>query len=99
MVLIQKHHLEMTNLTKEQKLENWIDSEIKKAKENKEPFFLNYPDSWYKSATWADINGHISKSYLSSEEEGCICLECQEPVWLCPPETTEEQLKEILSTT
>ena len=81
------------------KLEKWIESQIKIAKENNEPFFLNHPDSWYEPhPVYGDENGHISTRYLKSEQlNDNVCLECNKPVYFIPSNTTEEILEKILS--
>lgn len=80
----------------EERLRSWIQTEVKKAEEAGKHMFLGHPDEWYElGPTWADINGHISNSYLKSESMGCVCLSCYEPLFFCPP-ISEDELKEIL---
>jgi hypothetical protein len=83
---------------REQRLRNWRDKQREKARSNKETFFLDFPDSWYEPRpVWADINGHISHRYLKTNN-GDVCLECHEPIWLVPNDTTEAMLENILTT-
>jgi hypothetical protein len=53
------------------------------------PRFLGLPDRWYEDPAWRCSNGHVSKRYLKSEEDGAICLACYSKVWLTFPEDKE----------
>ena len=83
-------------MTAFEKLIEWRDKKIQESVAAGKEFFLELPDEWYDSITYADETGHISHRYLKSEEMGNVCLECQKPVVLVPPSTTEEELREIL---
>ncbi len=81
-------------------LRSWQHFWIEQDRQAGHEFFMNFPDRWYENAdgrpTWADISGHISHSYLKSEELGDVCLKCMKPLFLVPPELTEERLQQIL---
>lgn len=74
------------------------DREIELAKKSGEEFFFDLPDVWYEPRpTYGCNNGHVSRSYLKSEEEGCLCLGCFEHVVMLPHKyDTDEKLKEAL---
>lgn len=74
------------------------DREINLAQEAGEEFFLDLPDAWYEPRpTYGCNNGHVSRSYLKSETEGCLCLECHENIVMLPHKyKTDEKLKEAL---
>jgi len=70
---------------------------MQEARSSGESMFMGLPDAWYEPTTYADVSGHISHSYLKSEEKGNVCLDCQKPLFLVPPQTTEEEVKKILN--
>ena len=87
-------------MTKREKLESWVSSEIEKARENGERFFLSFPDGWYEAnngkPTFCCENGHVSSMVLKSEAlGGDVCLACYKPLYLTPP-ITETELDKIL---
>ena len=75
------------------------DAEIAKAKDAGEEFFLELPDAWYEPhPNYGCNNGHASSRYLKSEQKGCLCLECGEPVALLPHKyNTDETLADALA--
>lgn len=75
------------------------DLEIEAAHAAGEEFFLGIPDAWYEpTPTYGCNNGHVSRRYLKSEECGCLCLECHQPIAIIPPKyDTDEKLESALS--
>lgn len=67
-----------------EKLKTWRDLQALKALLAGEPMFMGFPDAWYEDRHWACVNGHVSTTYLKSEERGSLCLACKEPVILIP---------------
>lgn len=60
-------------------------------------FFLGFPDRWFEQGPkYVCQNRHISTRYLKSEVKGTVCLSCQCPLFLVPPETTQEELNRVL---
>lgn len=90
-----------TKPTQEEKLKEYLNGKKKEAKDAGVNFFMGVPDSWYYDAddkpTFCCSNGHISNRYLKSEMLGAnVCFSCMEVVYCCPPDTTEDILKEVL---
>lgn len=85
----------MTRILKTEELRMWQLQRITHEKAQGQPMFMGFPDRWYESPTYLCINLHVSKRYLKSEHRGPVCLACScfEPLFLVPPETTEENIK------
>lgn len=73
--------------------------EIDSAHAAGEEFFLDIPDAWYEPIpTYGCNNGHASRRYLKSEERGCLCLECHQPIAIIPHKYgTDEKLSAALA--
>lgn len=78
-------------------LRKWQLERIAEERRNQEAFFMDFPDRWYERPTYGCENGHLSHRFLKVEAKGSMCMTCREPLFLLPPETTEEELKAILS--
>jgi hypothetical protein len=50
------------------------------------PTFLSSPEAWLEDPHWWCKNGHLSGSYVGSDEHGATCAVCREIVYLGPPE-------------
>lgn len=74
------------------------DREIAEAEKRAEEFFFDIPDAWYEpKPTYGCNNGHVSRAYLKSEEEGCLCLSCFEHIVILPHKyDTDEKLQQAL---
>jgi hypothetical protein len=60
--------------------------------------FMGIPDRWYDKLTFVCQNGHISSMCLKSEALGDdVCMSCHEHIFICPPETTTEEIQELLA--
>lgn len=56
-------------------------------------WFMGTPDRWYQTPHWRCTAGHVSTSFLKSEQLGraaCLAAGCQQPVRLTFPEDTED---------
>lgn len=75
------------------------DREIEAAQAAGEEFFLDIPDAWYEpTPTYGCDNGHVSRRYLKSEDRGCLCLECWQPIAIIPHKyDTDEKLSSALA--
>jgi hypothetical protein len=87
---------ELSVLSKQQKLENWLNCKIEESKNNGDKMFLGVPDSWYESGFHCCNNGHINGMYLKTSK-GAVCLTCHEPSHIFPSNATTEELKKALS--
>lgn len=58
--------------------------------------WLGMPDAWWGAHTWACAAGHVSTMLLGTEE-GNVCMACGGQVWLVPPGTDAEQVRQVLS--
>ena len=71
-----------------EELKDFIRGHKEKAKQEGEPIFMGIPDRWYETPTWRCTNGHVSSSFLKTDE-GDRCLACQEYVRMTYPEDKE----------
>lgn len=55
--------------------------------------FLGDVARWYDDGPrWRCVNDHVSRRYLKSEQRGCVCLACGEPLCLTFPEDVDGPL-------
>lgn len=58
--------------------------------DDREETFMEMPDRWLADPHWRCENGHVSTTYLKSEEKGSLCLECGKNLWATFPEDKDD---------
>lgn len=78
------------------RLKLYLATKTKEYEEAGGEMWMGQPDEWYEPFTICCPRGHVSHRFLKCEEKGELCLVCQEPIYLCPTNTIEDELKNVL---
>jgi len=85
-------------MTRDKVLRNYLNSRIETCKNRGDVMFLGLPREWYEcNVKYCCENAHLSRQYFKSEQFGNVCFHCFRPVFIAPPDFTEEILIRILN--